>query len=46
MTEHSTLLTLLLITLDTDCPQMPFVGQLRTQTNADAKISTSTNLCE
>jgi len=39
MTEQSTLLTLLLIRLNTDCLWMPVIGKLRMWTNVDAKTA-------
>jgi len=46
MTEQGALLTLLLIRLDTDCPQTPVTGQLQMRTNVDTKISMLAHLCE
>jgi len=52
MTVLSTLLTLLLVRLDTDRPRMPVIGQLwmravflHMQTDAETNLFTSTHLC-
>jgi len=46
MTEQSTLMTLLLMTLDTDHPRTSVDTCRWTAADADVKISASANLCE